>query len=174
MVPKVTGIITTAKIDVSSWPIQLADPEFYSPERVDMLIGASKFFSLLRSGQLRLADGLPELQETHFGWVVHGEINDGVCSNLQLAHFASLDTLSETIAKFWEMEEVSEPTTPDSEQDECEKMFVSTHHRTPTGRYVVRLPFREESSMLQDNRALALHRFLLLEKRLIKNVCLKH
>lgn len=54
VVPKVTGIIPGSKINISSWQIPAgihpADPEFNVPKSIDMLIGASKFFGLLKSG----------------------------------------------------------------------------------------------------------------------------
>ncbi|XP_038106245.1 uncharacterized protein LOC119766001 [Culex quinquefasciatus] len=148
VVPKVTGIIPGSKIDVSSWSIpvgiQLADPEFNVPERIDMLIGASMFFSLLKSGQLHLADGLPELRETHFGWVFSGEIENSV-NHSHIANNASLDVLNQTISKFWEVEDLADPTPPPSDVDEW----------------------------LPDNRSLALRRFLLLERRLNREPSLK-
>lgn len=175
IVPKVTGIIPGTKINISSWPIpagiHLADPEFNVPKSIDLLIGASKFFSLLKSGQLRLADGLPELQETHFGWVFSGEIDDDV-SQGQLCHTASLDSLNKTITKFWEIEDIAEKA-PENPEDECEISFQKTHYRLPSGRFVVQLPFREDVSNLKDNRSLAFRRFLLLERRLKNNSLLK-
>ncbi|XP_038120327.1 uncharacterized protein LOC119770111 [Culex quinquefasciatus] len=176
VVPKVTGIIPGSKIDVSSWSIpvgiQLADPEFNVPDRIDMLIGASMFFSLLKSGQLHLVDGLPELRETHFGWVFSGEIENSV-NHSHIANNASLDVLNQTISKFWEVEDLADPTPPPSDVDECEKLFVETHRRLPAGRFVVRLPFHEDVLGLPDNRSLALRRFLLLERRLNREPSLK-
>lgn len=71
MVSKVTGTIPSAKIDVSLWPIpagiQLADPAFHMPDKVYMLIGASKFFTLLKSGHIHLGDDFPEIHESHLG-----------------------------------------------------------------------------------------------------------
>ncbi|XP_038116778.1 uncharacterized protein LOC119768983 [Culex quinquefasciatus] len=130
------------------------------------------FFSLLKSGQLHLADGLPELRETHFGWVFSGEIENSV-NHSHIANNASLDVLNQTISKFWEVEDLADPTPPPSDVDECEKLFVETHRRLPSGRFVVRLPFREDVSGLPDNRSLALRRFLLLERRLNREPSLK-
>ncbi|XP_062704539.1 uncharacterized protein LOC134286864 [Aedes albopictus] len=176
VVPKVTGIIPSVKINTSSWPIpvgvQLADPTFHTPNRIDMLIGASKFFALLKSGHIHLADGLPELHETHLGWVFSGELDNEV-SNTVLAHHVSLDSLGETISRFWEVEDVSQSAKEEVESDTCEENFRSTHRRTQTGRYVVSLPFREDVAVLQDNRSVALRRFLMLERRFQKDPSLK-
>ncbi|XP_053691865.1 uncharacterized protein LOC128740351 [Sabethes cyaneus] len=176
VVPKVTSIIPSVKIDVSSWPIpaglQLADPTFHVPSKIDMLIGASKFFTLLKSGQIFLDDGLPELHETHLGWVFSGEFHTET-SNAVLAHTASLGTLNDTISRFWEVEDISLPTKEKDELDTCEEIFRSTHRRTSTGRYIVTLPFHEDISMLQDNRSVALRRFLMLERRFKRDSTLK-
>ena len=48
------------------------------------------------------------------------------------------------LEKFWKQEELFDPNAvllnPD-EQD-CEEFFVNTHSRDPSGRYIVRLPFK--------------------------------
>ncbi|KAH8389496.1 hypothetical protein KR215_000744, partial [Drosophila sulfurigaster] len=63
-------------IDIDGWAIpsniQLADPAFNRPQRVDLLIGASLFYGLLCVGQIGLGDGLPILQKTRLGWIVAG------------------------------------------------------------------------------------------------------
>lgn len=173
VVPKVTGIIPSIKIDVSSWPIpagvQLADPTFHVPDKVDMLIGASKFFNLLKSGQIHLGDGFPELHDTHLGWVFSGEVNNNAAQPV-LAHPAAI---SEIMRQFWEVEDLSQSTEDKTEPDACEKHFRSTHQRTSTGRYMVSLPFREDTALLADNRSAALRRFLMLERRLKKDATLK-
>ncbi|XP_065089915.1 uncharacterized protein LOC135711105 [Ochlerotatus camptorhynchus] len=51
----------------------------------------------------------------------------------------------------------------------CEAHFLSTYQRDESGRFIVSLPFNENSSQLDDCRALALKRFLMLEKRLMNN-----
>ncbi|XP_065074450.1 uncharacterized protein LOC135698402 [Ochlerotatus camptorhynchus] len=176
VVPRVTGTIPSVKIDVSSWPIptgvQLADPTFHVPAKIDMLIGASKFFTLLKSGQIHLADGLPELHETHLGWVFAGEINNDAADTV-VAHPVSLDSLSETISRFWEVEDISHSVKEETELNMCEEIFRSTHRRTSTGRYMVSLPFREDIALLEDNRSVALRRFLMLERRFKKDPTLK-
>ncbi|XP_058840942.1 uncharacterized protein LOC131696416 [Topomyia yanbarensis] len=176
VVPKVTGIIPTTKIDTSSWPIpadfQMADPQFNIPNHIDMLIGVSKFFRLLKSGFFQIADDLPDLQETHFGWVVAGDVRDSF-SGQQFAHSVTIDQILETIQRFWALEEVQPESSLDSEQEECEALFRSTHQRDNSGKYIVELPFRESVTEIGDNRSLALRRFLSLERRLKKDPELK-
>ncbi|XP_055527436.1 uncharacterized protein LOC129720047 [Wyeomyia smithii] len=176
VVPRVTGNIPASKIDISSWPIpsgiHFADPEFNKPDQINMLIGASIFFRLLKTGQIHLADGLPELHETHFGWIFAGVVDDGVGNVPKLVHSASLQTLKETMKNFWEIEELP-ATSPSTEPDDYENTFRLTHYRTSEGRYVVKLPFRDNLPDLQDNRSFALRRFFMLERRFKSNPILK-
>jgi len=52
----------------------LADPEFRSSQRIDLLMGASAslFYELLCVGQVKLLSGLPLMQRTQLGWIVSG------------------------------------------------------------------------------------------------------
>ncbi|KAH8320319.1 hypothetical protein KR067_006409, partial [Drosophila pandora] len=72
----ITDLHPSFSLDVSSWNIPsnltLADPQFFRPQRIDLLIGASLFYDLLCVGQIQLSAGLPVLQKTRLGWVVCG------------------------------------------------------------------------------------------------------
>ncbi|XP_062539178.1 uncharacterized protein LOC134207480 [Armigeres subalbatus] len=70
--------------------------------------------------------------------------------------------------QFWQIEEVPDVPKFSIEELACEAHFLS-YQRDESGRFIVRLPFKENSDQLDDCRALALKRFLLLEKRLIRN-----
>nr|XP_029717010.1 uncharacterized protein LOC109400437 [Aedes albopictus] len=78
VVPRVTGALPSLKVDAAGWPIprdlKLADPKFCDPSRVDMLVGAEKFYELLQSRKIRLAGDLPQLQESLLGWLVAGPV----------------------------------------------------------------------------------------------------
>lgn len=50
--------------------IELADPLFFKPQKVDMLIGAELFFELLSAGQIKMSPDTPVLQKTLLGWIV--------------------------------------------------------------------------------------------------------
>ncbi|XP_062704188.1 uncharacterized protein LOC134286572 [Aedes albopictus] len=174
VIPKVTGAIPTTQLDISKWPIPtsvfLADPEFNTPGQIDMLLGVSHFLRLLKLGRIQLREDLPDLQETQFGWVVAGDVEEE--QNDQQCYVSSASTLSETMKRFWEVEEVNDADQP-TDQEECEKKFLDTHYRDVDGRYVVSLPFREYPPQLKDNRELALRRFFSLERRMKKDPALK-
>ncbi|XP_058456721.1 uncharacterized protein LOC131434092 [Malaya genurostris] len=150
VVPKITGPIPSAKIDISSWPIDvnlpMADPKFNIPSDIDMLIGASQFLRLLKTGRMQLKNNLPELQETHFGWVVAGDFDGAITSQQCLV--STTDSISDILRQFWELEEIAESATLSFEQDECEKIFQSSHTRDVTGRYMEYCKFIEEYEQL--------------------------
>nr|XP_040241675.2 uncharacterized protein LOC120961733 [Anopheles coluzzii] len=174
VIPKVTGIIPTSQLNVSKWPLPpdifLADPEFHTPGQIDMLLGVSHFMRLLKSNRMQLREDLPDLQETHLGWVVAGDVEDE--STNQQSFIATTTTLSETMNKFWEVEDIGD-IDETTEHEECEKIFLATHRRDNDGRYIVALPFREYLPVLTNNRELALRRFLSLERRMKKDHSLK-
>ncbi|XP_058817756.1 uncharacterized protein LOC131681067 [Topomyia yanbarensis] len=176
---QVTGTIPSVKIDVTEWNIpqgiHLADPEFHKPEKIDMLVGAELFFDLLKPGCLTLADNLPQLRDTHLGWVVVGVINDAIVSNvaIQQSNVASIARVERLMHQFWSVEEVPDVTPLSVEEQSCETHFLSTHNRNPNGRFVVSLPLKENVNHIDDCRALALKRFLMPEKRLQRDAELR-
>ena len=54
--------------------LKLADPEFRTPARVDLLLGADVFTSILRDGRRTGPPGTPSAINTCFGWVLFGKI----------------------------------------------------------------------------------------------------
>lgn len=176
IMPQVSGTIPTKSIDTKQWQfpvgMNLADPEFFVPGSVDLLIGNQFFFSLLKSGQLKIDDQSPLLQETVFGWVVAGPADVGN-SRVAFSHAVTTKELDELVQKFWMIEEVAEASPHTTEEQQIETHFADTHRRDESGRFVVRLPFRESRIELGNNRALALKRFYMLEKRFERDADLK-
>ncbi|XP_062704435.1 uncharacterized protein LOC134286779 [Aedes albopictus] len=168
VMPQVSGIIPTRSIETEQWcfpaDMVLADPEFFIPSSVDLLIGNQFFFSLLKSGQIRIDDEHPLLQETVFGWVVAGPTDFGH-NRVVFSHAVTTKELDELMQKFWVVEELAPVSPYTTEEQQIEAHFASTHRRDESGRFVVRLPFRESHGELSNNRALALKRFHMLEKR---------
>ncbi|XP_055527349.1 uncharacterized protein LOC129719969 [Wyeomyia smithii] len=174
--PKVTGTIPVSKINTTHWNLHegvvLADPGFNTPQKVDLLIGAELFFDILKPSQLSLDDNLPQLRDTHLGWIVSGVIVEPQMSNISVQHanHTFLEDIERIVEQqFWEIEEVSDVPKLSTEEMACEAHFLSTYQRDERGRFIVRLPFSENASKLGDCRALALERFLIQEKRLMNN-----
>ena len=177
--PKITTHIPSAPLDVSSWDlppgIRLADPYFYKPDKVDMLIGMDWFYDLMKPAFMKLSEEGPSLQESKLGWLVGGNVQSSpLHTGLALQ---ALNTVSEPfdhiLQKFWEVESVSPEFSPTSEDEKCESQFLATHYRKDDGRYVVQLPLRDEVSKLVSSRSLALRRFFMLESKLSRYPDLK-
>ncbi|XP_055527680.1 uncharacterized protein LOC129720254 [Wyeomyia smithii] len=173
--PKVTGTIPVSKINTTHWNLPegvvLADPGLNTPQKVDLLVGAELFFDILKPSQLSLDDNLPQLRDTHLGWIASGVIVEPQMSNISVQHVnhTSLEDIERMMQQFWKIEEVSDVPKLSTEKMACETHFLSTYQRDEGGRFIVRLPFNENASKLGDCRALALKRFLIQEKRLMNN-----
>lgn len=175
--PKVTGTIPSANVNVDSWRIPsgivLADATFNQPQDIEMLIGAEHFFNVLKQGQIKLANHLPTLFETQFGWVVAGSYEDTEDDLPVYANLAVIDGLEACLQRFFDQEEIAEPATVTTEEERFEEHFQRTFRRNEDGRFVVQLPFRDTVSQLGSSRSLALKRFLMLEKKLARDPELK-
>ncbi|XP_011858607.1 PREDICTED: uncharacterized protein LOC105556145 [Vollenhovia emeryi] len=84
-----------------------------------------------------------------------------------------LTNLEQQIAQFWKIEEVSVGTLKSIEELECEAHYKKHVTRHPSGRYIVRLPFRERDWHLGDSRTATLERLNSLERRLNSDPTLK-
>ena len=56
--------------------LELADPEFRTPARIDLLLGAEVFASILRDGRRTGPRATPSAINTCLGWVLFGKIQD--------------------------------------------------------------------------------------------------
>jgi hypothetical protein len=145
-VPKITGNLSSTKIDLSSWKlpptIALADPQFGTPQQIDVLIGAVVFYELFTNNQLKINDKLPQLQETVFGWVIAGKFDS---PTTQTPTFCGLIVSTNTdlqnqLKRFWEIESCEMPKPLSCEKKQVEKYFTNTVKRQTDGCNVVTLP----------------------------------
>ncbi|XP_053949452.1 uncharacterized protein LOC128857733 [Anastrepha ludens] len=157
--------------------INLADPLFFKPQRIDLLIGAGLFFDLMCVGQIRIASNLPLLQKTRLGWVVAGGVSYtnkqssslAACSKNVFEHQHN-NSLNDIVKRFWEIENCFDSTPPPSKEDDwCEQHFKKYFSRLTSGEYSVRLPTKTGFSDLGDSYNRALRRFKGLERKLENN-----
>ncbi|XP_055542941.1 uncharacterized protein LOC129728522 [Wyeomyia smithii] len=104
---KMTGVISSKNIDVANLNIpkgvQLADPTFFRPSNIDMLIGAAMFFDLIKADYITIGANLPVLRDSHLGWLVAGTIqSDTTADDCQYSQVASIQTLNDPMQKFWQ------------------------------------------------------------------------
>ncbi|XP_055714891.1 uncharacterized protein LOC129809061 [Phlebotomus papatasi] len=154
--------------------IPLADFEYNIRSRIDVLLGAEVFMKALRSGRF---EGSPTLQKTAFGYIIAGstpcESTSAFASSCVSTCLCSLnmsDTLPQQMERFWTVEE---PPTPEKilskEEQLCETHFTQHTTRDSDGRFVVRLPLRDNLEALGKSETLALKRCFCIEKKLQRN-----
>nr|XP_026500130.1 uncharacterized protein LOC113403758 [Vanessa tameamea] len=178
---KITNFIPNVYVPIEQWdylkPLKLAGSKFHIPSKVDILLGAEVFPSIIRDGRVVGACGGPYAINSVFGWLVMGEVRNKNLKNLQkvsMSNFISDENLDSIFKRFWEIE--SEPVVGSFlrlEERRCEDHFVSTHSREKNGRYRIRLPFKTVRPDLGNSRDIALRRLLASEGRLNKNELLK-
>ncbi|GFV75186.1 integrase catalytic domain-containing protein [Trichonephila clavipes] len=108
VVNKITDLIPNKVIDVDvnvSEFVPLADDKFNIPDRIDMLLGAEIFYELLKPGKFYCDNSHLVLQNTVFGYVVSGSV-DQVTENRVHCGLIVDDDLNKTLKKFWEIEGV--------------------------------------------------------------------
>lgn len=153
--------------------IVLADPDFNKAGKIDLLLGAGIFWDLLSVGQIRMSRAQPVFQKTILGWIISGQIElPPKDQNTVRCNMATLG-LDEQLEKFWSIEEVSSKKFMTDEEQACEDHFVSTHYRNAEGRFVVRLPFKDNVDGLGDSLVMAKRRFSSLERKFERNETLK-
>lgn len=160
----------------------LADPQYWLPAEVDVLIGAGLWASIVQSGVMHKTDSNNVLlaQNTQFGWVISGHLLDRsnsriVSLHLRENHSTEADMLSHIdrlVRRFWEIESIPAQRIRSHEEIRCDEIFASTHSRGSDGRYVVTIPFRTDCSSLGSSRHIALKRFLQLERRMERDPAL--
>ncbi|KAH9640414.1 hypothetical protein HF086_018080 [Spodoptera exigua] len=165
VLPSLTGVVPCREVDISDLNIPgdicLADPTFYKPSEVDILIGADLFWDLVGSQTIRLGVGKPVLCQTVLGWIVSGPVTyrngsksaDIVC-NFTQSDSSSVDNFNKIhtdLVKFWNLEEVnSQSSNYLPEEKLCEEHFVKNTTRLDSGHFCVRIPLKQSPSVLAE------------------------
>ncbi|XP_011690002.1 PREDICTED: uncharacterized protein LOC105451334 [Wasmannia auropunctata] len=155
--------------------LQLADPTYFIPNHIDILLGASIFWELMGSNQIRRGRHVPILQETKLGWIISGTIQSNKmkqCDNTYCGISVNA-ALNQQLEKFWKVEEVEQPMHQSVEETHCEEHFRSTHSRDKEGRFIVQLPLKGKIEELGDSFNIAEKRLKTLERKLERQPELK-
>ncbi|XP_029178506.1 uncharacterized protein LOC114946224 [Nylanderia fulva] len=184
VLPKLTAYIPPAQLEYKQWPhiqnLQLADPNFATPGKIDLVLGSIVYAQVLKQGLCRGPIGAPIAQNTALGWILSGPLSTSEASiedDYSLNGMqCSLDSeLLDLLQRFWSQEEIiprpQVPLTP--EESQCETHFESTHSRDIQGRFVVRLPLKRNISDFGDSRTFAQNALLRMERRFNSNPSLK-
>lgn len=159
-------------VDWNRWDdLALADPEPFSPDSIDILIGADLYNEIILEGVRKGNSGEPVAQETIFGWVLSGptSLHSKPRNIITVQHCTPSLSLEQELRKFWEIEEVPCQRLLSPEEQQCEEHFRQTHSRRSDGRYVVRLPFRDSPITIGESRSIAERQLASLCRRLKLN-----
>lgn len=159
VLPRLTASQPLVQLDATRWPhlngLQLADPNFETPSKIDLILGLSVYARIIRTGRRHGHIDAPIAQNTALGWIlVSGSLSN---ENLAVsaAHSSSVigtqcsfdSELLELLQRFWTQGEIVPRSqvslTP--EKSKCEAHFEMTHSCDIQGRFVVRLPFRTQT-----------------------------
>lgn len=130
---------------------------------VDMLIGANYLPQIMNQEMVTIENIL--LQDTKFGWAVSGLWNQKPTNEKadSPSCFLTIQDIHDQLQKFWETEN-KENLEETSEHLKCTEHFEKTYTRTPEGKFSVRLPLKEDRTVLKNNRNKALAQFIRAEK----------
>lgn len=179
----ITGILPHTRRPIEDWThlygLTLADPTFYIPGPIDLLLGADVLSEIMLPGFIKGPPGTPMAQETVFGWIFNGRTDasnnvNQTYGQQPIHNFHTCLNIDSRLQTFWEIEET--PTNAkqvlSSEEVTCESHYVNTHSKSPDGRYIVRMPLRG-SVQLGDSKNIATQRLVQLERRLSKDDSLR-
>lgn len=176
---KITGNLPTVTVNVNQFVVptnvHLADENFYSPSKIDLLLGASIFFDLLCIGQIRINNNFPIIQKTKLGWIITGNLPFQTIQkqeNLTVCSLA-INSLQDQLRQFWEIENIEVKKRYSQEEEECEREFLESVKRNENGQFVVPLLTKSNLTNLGDSYQTALNRFKYLERKLEKDLKLK-
>lgn len=170
IVPKVVTVLpevySALPADLSRLP--LADKQFWKGGGVDGILGADIYDELIMPGLIKsqlLA------QQSHLGWLLSGKVSSS--APIIGCYSVVQNKLDIQLQKFWETEEklIIHPSwTP--EQQAAEKFYSNTTTRSESGRFVCRLPLKDDFALGESRRA-AVGNLVHLEKRFRSNPALK-
>lgn len=172
VVPRVTGDLPHHLINYNlAWThlsdVDLADPRFGQPGKIDILLGVDIFAQVLRDGRRTGAPGSPVAFETQFGWVLAGEVDTSASGKQISSHHVVMQSGDDILRQFWEVEhQPLAESVLSIEEKSVVKHFQENHFRSSDGMFVVPLPKRPDVGPLGESRSQAVRRFLSLERSL--------
>ncbi|XP_031334025.1 uncharacterized protein LOC116164038 [Photinus pyralis] len=163
----ITGNVPSKDIDISDIEIprgiNLADQNFHLSSKIDVLLGAGVFWSLLSIGQIKIYDKNVIFQKTRLGWIFGGTVANSN-HDIKVLHSMNRD-VQDQLERFWKVEECSYTRKLSKDELYCEEHFLTNFKRDESGRCEVRLPMTEENFDFKNSIDNAIHRLNSLEKR---------
>lgn len=174
IVKRVTSIMPSQTLNIDNWEhlkkLQLADPTYYQPGHIDILLGVEVYNEVLLPGLIKGVTGSPIALQTQLGWVLSGKITVREESK-RAQPFVSMHLhleLNTMLRKFWEIESVEEEMDKLTEEEKrAEELYEKTTTRDKDGRYIVGLTLRNDPPVLpKDSKEIALNSWKSTENRL--------
>ncbi|XP_052751852.1 uncharacterized protein LOC113522552 [Galleria mellonella] len=151
----ITTLLPSKKVIELDWldlnGIQLADPQYHTPNKIHILLGAEVYGQIIEDGLKRGPRGLLVAQATSLGWILSGTVDEisNSDTNIVAMHLCTDD--NNLLKKFWEIENDphSSKRILTEEETFCEQIYMETTQRDSTGRYIVKLPFKYENRHME-------------------------
>lgn len=181
VISKITNNLPSTFINIQEWihlnGIELADPTYYKPNKIDILLGADAHSKIIMNGLRKADSDVPIAQQTELGWVLSGHVeNHSTNESKAVEVYHQCIDIDNQLKEFWTLEDVPNKKFFTEDENECERIFQASHKRDkPSGRFIVALPFKNPSKRTQlgKSKYRALTRFTQLENRLAKNESLR-
>lgn len=173
VITTICGDQPIAKLNTSGWShvssLQLADPGFDIPGPIDLLFAADVFADSLLHQHVKGHSNQPTAFNSIFGWLLLGKTR--LASNTLIHTSSDIDIeLNSLVQRFWELDLMPQASVLTPDETLCEQKFQSEHSRDSSGRYMVCLPFKENSEpTFHGSREVALRRFHAIERRLSRD-----
>lgn len=178
------GMYPSNRIEASKDQIKhltLADENFDVPAPINAILGAHTYACIIGSDLYKHKDGAI-MQSTSFGHIVLGRFMikkqfscDVPILSISNNNLSDNEALEKALCRFWSDEEINECQNKivlSQEQQEVEDLFINTHYRDDTGRYIVTMPIKEDGN-LGDSKGKAYKQFMQLERKFARDPELK-
>ncbi|XP_048481684.1 uncharacterized protein LOC119693389 [Plutella xylostella] len=165
----ITAKIPKKKIQIQQWPhlegLELADPSYCMPGDIDLLLGVREYATILKSEFIKGPPGTPSAQRTSLGWILFGEVNENPQEDTFLVMHHKID-IDDMLKSIWEIETDNKRYLTRNEK-RCEEIYETTTTRNEEGRYIVKLPFKNDSPLVSEanSKQIATQRFMQLERK---------
>ena len=154
--------------------LELADPYFANKSQIDVLLCASVHAQIIESQIIKGNPDQPIAMASLLGWLLSGCIGaQPTTDSVSSFHVSEDSHLADILQSFWRLEDVPYKTLLTAEEQKCEAHFASNHFRTSSGRYGVKLPFKNSDDIsnlkLSESYSTALRMLKVMEGRFKRN-----
>ncbi|XP_046392228.1 uncharacterized protein LOC124160418 [Ischnura elegans] len=108
-----------------------------------------------------------QIQSTTASLPCQGEAS--TASSSSSCHFSVDTNLEDQVKNFWKLEECKPASKFLAEEVKCEEHFNKNTTSGADGRFIIRLPIKGDISHLGDSEQIANRRFMMIEKRLLRD-----